>query len=161
MSGGAEERRQLAQRIAAALRARRDAAASASSGEASPSSPGALPPDLPSGSGAMDSAEHVLAQIQDALKEVKGYLVDCVAHSGGEVGGFQAALSLTGDPDVGTLIDASALSSRDGTALPPQLDDCVRGVMQGLELPAMSVGDAYKVTYDFQFESQPTKEMKR
>jgi hypothetical protein len=53
-------------------------------------------------------------------------------HSTGSAWG--GTRSLVGDPDVGTLIDASALSGTDGTALPPQFDDCVRGVMQGLEL---------------------------
>jgi hypothetical protein len=40
-------------------------------------------------------------------------------------------------------------------ALPPQFDDCVRDVMQGLELPPMNVGDAFKVIYEFRFDSPP------
>lgn len=142
---GAEDRRQLAQQIAAALRARR---AAASTGTSSATTR----PELPAGSGSMDSPEHVLAQMQAALKQVKAYVADCVKQAGTQIRGFKADLSLTGDPDIGTLIDASALTSSDGGPLPAQLDDCVRGVLQTLELPAMAVGDAFKVNYEFLFD---------
>jgi hypothetical protein len=62
---------------------------------------------------------------------------------------------LTGDPDVGTLIDASALASLQGQPLSSQLDDCVRDVMQTLELPPMAVGEAFKVNYEFTFDDEP------
>jgi hypothetical protein len=142
---GGDERRQLAERIAAALRARR-AAASASSSSV------ATRPELPAGSGSMDSPENVLAQMQNTLKQVKAYVSECVEQAGTKVSGFRADLSLTGDPDIGTLIDAKALTSTDGRPLPPQFDDCVRGVMQALELPPMGVGDEFKVNYEFQFD---------
>lgn len=147
LSGGAEERRQLAQRIAAAQAARR-AAASPSAGS---SSSRTAPPELPAGSGSMDSADQVLAQMQNALEQVKAHVTTCVDLAGVAVPGFKADLALNGDPDIGTLIDAGALMTVDGKPLPAQFDDCVRGVMQSLELPVMAVGDEFKVSYEFLF----------
>ncbi len=103
----------------------------------------------------MDSPDHVLTQMIISLKEVHDYVSACVDRSGATVPGFKAELVLTGDPDVGTLIDASALSSLQGHPLPAQLDDCVRDVMQTLELPPMALGEAYKVSYKFTFEDEP------
>jgi hypothetical protein len=147
LPGGAEDRRQLAQRIAAALAARR---ASASSGS---SSTATTRRKLPAGSEAMGSPAQVLTQMQSALKQVKSFVAECVKQAGStEIHGFKADLSLTGDPDIGTLIDASALMTPDGKPLPAQFDDCVRGVMQSLELPPMAVGDEFKVNYEFIFD---------
>ena len=153
---GADERREIAERIAAAQRARRErsgsaAAGSTGGGASSGAESAATRPELPSGSGKMDNPEHALAQMQDALQQVKGFVVECVSQSGAKIGGFTADLRLTGDPDVGTLIDASALTSTDGTALPAKFDDCVRDIMQQLELPPIATGDGFNVNYEFQF----------
>jgi hypothetical protein len=100
----------------------------------------------------MDNPEHVVSQMQSVFKQVKGYVAECVKQSGAEIKGFKAELSLTGDPDIGTLIDASALTGADGQSLPAQFDDCVRSIMQSLELPPMAVGDEFKVNYEFLFD---------
>jgi hypothetical protein len=93
--------------------------------------------------------------MQQALQEVSPFVSECVERSGVAVPGFRAGLRLTGDPDVGTLIDASALSSRDGTPLPAGFDDCVREIVQTLELPAMAVGESFQVNYEFTFRDEP------
>jgi hypothetical protein len=148
LPGGADDRRRIAQQIAAASSARRAAATAAGS-----IGSGATPPPGPStGSAAMDSPQHVMAQMLDALEQVKGYVAECAMQSDARIAGFKAALSLTGDPDIGTLIDASGLDGIDDRPLPAQFDDCVRGIMQTLELPAMAVGDEFKVDYEFTFD---------
>ncbi|MDQ3369396.1 MAG: hypothetical protein M3680_28555 [Myxococcota bacterium] len=134
-----EQREQIRARIAAA-RARRAATATAASAEA----------PTPSG-GDMQTPDQVLAQMQAAFKEVKEHVSECVARSPIKVRGFRADLALIGDPDVGTLIDASALASTDGTPLPAAFDDCVREIMQALELPPIGLGDEFKVNYVFTF----------
>lgn len=100
----------------------------------------------------MDSPDDVLEQMQEALKQVKDHVAECVKQAGPEVREFKANLSLTGDPDIGTLIDASALTTMDGKPLSARLDDCVRDVMQTLALPPMRLQDEFKVSYQFQFE---------
>jgi hypothetical protein len=64
-----------------------------------------------------------------------------------------AQLTLTGDPDVGTLIDAKQLFDHEGKALPPTLDDCLRARFQELELPPLAEGDQVEVHYPFVFSN--------
>ncbi len=99
----------------------------------------------------MQTPDQVLVQMQAAFREVKAHVSECVDRSPTKVLGFKADLALIGDPDVGTLIDASALESTDGTPLPAAFDDCVRGIMQALELPPIGLGDEFKVNYVFTF----------
>ncbi len=141
MTDARTQRRQLAERIAAA-RARR--------------APQAAPTGSAAGSAgsAMDSPEHVLAQMMASLQEVRGYVTGCVDRAGTGMRGFHAGLTLTGDADVGTLIESSELSSLDGQPLPAPLDDCVRDVLQSLALPPMALDDAFKVTYEFTFDDE-------
>jgi RNA polymerase sigma-70 factor (ECF subfamily) len=142
------QRQALADRIAIARTRRAALAAVAPASPAPASDPAAAPPP------AMDSPEHVLAQMMASLKEVRAYVSECVSHAETGTRGFNAALTLTGDPDIGTMIDASALSSLDGRPLPAPLDDCVREVLQALALPPMAIDDAFKVTYEFTFDDE-------
>lgn len=100
----------------------------------------------------MDTPENVLAQIIGTLGDVKPYVADCVKQAGGRISAFQASITLTGDPDLGTLIDAGALTSKHGSTLPTELDDCVRGVMQTLVLPPMRLEDEFRVNFMFAFD---------
>jgi hypothetical protein len=61
---------------------------------------------------------------------------------------------LSGDPDVGTLIDASALVGLDDGALPAAFDDCVRSRLQELELPPMHTGDQFKAKISFELTEE-------
>ena len=62
-----------------------------------------------------------------------------------------AELTLTGDPDVGTLIDAKELADKAGTKLPATFDDCLRTTFQSLALPPLKGGDIVTVHYPFVF----------
>ncbi|MBA3391952.1 MAG: hypothetical protein H0T89_04870 [Deltaproteobacteria bacterium] len=135
-----EQRRQLMERIAAARARRAAATAPVAPAEARPAS-----------GVDMQTPDQVLVQMQAAFREVKAHVSECVDRSPTKVLGFKADLALIGDPDVGTLIDASALESTDGTPLPAAFDDCVRGIMQALELPPIGLGDEFKVNYVFTF----------
>jgi len=64
-----------------------------------------------------------------------------------------ASLTLTGDPDIGTLIDADQLFDQHGQPLPAALDACLRARFQTLELPALAEGDKITVRYPFAFRS--------
>jgi RNA polymerase sigma factor (sigma-70 family) len=133
------ERRVLSDRIAAARARRASRPAGAAGGTAAPPS-------------AMSDADQVLAQLMSGLGEVRAFVAECQATAPTPIRVFQGQLTLTGDPDVGTLIDAAALSTRDGAPLPAAFDDCVRARMQTLALPPTAVGDAFRVTYQFDLD---------
>ena len=81
-------------------------------------------------------------------------LTDCYANAGSAVGGditVRAHLVLTGDPDIGTLIDAGQLTDPQGGTFDKGFDDCIRSTLQSIELPPLAEGDAVNVTYPFVF----------
>jgi hypothetical protein len=143
------ERRTIAELIRKAAEARRRAAAAPTPAAPASSEAGARP-SLPGG--VMNSPEDVLHQVGPALQQVTGFLEDCAKRAPG-VTGFTARLALTGDPDVGTLIDVdgSGMKGSDGGPLPPAFTDCVQDVLAELELPPMAVGDTYKLDFEFNF----------
>ena len=100
----------------------------------------------------MSNPQDVLHEVRPALDQVTGFLDECAKRSPG-IGGFKAKLALTGDPDVGTLIDidGSAMKGSDDGPLPPAFSQCVQDVLAELELPPMAVGDHYKLDFNFNF----------
>lgn len=113
-------------------------------------------PSLP----ALDASdrETLKTTLRAAMREAIPYLAHCyedalptLANPSLDV---PAHLTLTGDPDVGTLIDAAALADDKGVALPAKLDDCLRDALQKLELPPLAEGDRVEVTYPFSFRNQ-------
>jgi hypothetical protein len=99
--------------------------------------------------------------IRDAMREVIPFLAECYDKALPTLPNphleVAAHLTLTGDPDVGTLIDADQqlVDKQTGRPLPRDLDDCLRSTMQTLELPALSEGDVVTVTYPFVFDTAP------
>jgi hypothetical protein len=135
----ADERQQIASKIEFARKAHDDAPAPQPS--ASTTAP-ALEPAR------MATPEQVLAEIQALSKGMNTDIEACTKYAP-TAQGFKTEISLVGDPDIGTLIDASTpLVGDDGTPLPKPFDDCIRAAFQTLELPAMKTGDAYKVTFE-------------
>jgi hypothetical protein len=134
-----EQRRQLADRMAAASAARAARASSGGSGATSP---------------AMATPARVLDAATAALHDVNQYVAECIDRPGGvpDLPGFKAALQLTGDPDVATLIDAPALSTFDDLPLPAPLDACLRSLLLSLELPPIATGRGFAINYEFTFE---------
>ena len=60
-------------------------------------------------------------------------------------------LTLTSDPDVGTIIDAHQISDDQGRPLLATFDDCLRDTIQQLALPPIADGGTIEVTYPLTF----------
>jgi hypothetical protein len=144
-----DERKQLAERIAnaQASRARGDGRAAVHA-PAAPSLPPAatLDPDNPEGT---------KTTIRTAMREVIPLLSDCYVKAipslKTDETKVMAKLTLTGDPDIGTLIDAHEVRDGDGNPLPPAFDDCLRDTMQNIALPPLEGGGTLEVHYPFVF----------
>ncbi len=109
------------------------------------------PPRLPEGSATADdtmaTAQQVLAQLQAVTDDIRSDVAAC-SKLPPDVKGFKTQITLTGDADIGTLIDApSAGVADDGKPLPKAFDECVREHLQLLELPPIATGNAF--TADF------------
>jgi hypothetical protein len=143
----AEERKQLDQRLEAAQRAR------ATAPHAAPK-----PPSLPAGSdgSGTNDLDHIATNVLDALKEAIPFLADCYkanAPASAKHGlTVRAAMTLTTDPDIGTVIDADQIFDDNHQPLDRKLDDCLRNTMQTLQLPPLEDGQTAKVEYSFRFE---------
>ena len=135
-----EERKQTADRIAAAHAAR-----VASSTTPRPSLP--APDKLDS-----HDLDHVSTTVQQAMKEAIPFLAECYKQHGHGAMTAAAMMTLTGDPDIGTVIDADQITGDDGKPIEPKLDDCLRGTMQTLALPPLTEGDKIKIKYTFKFD---------
>lgn len=61
-------------------------------------------------------------------------------------------MTLTGDPDVGTLIDAGELRDQNGKPLDPELDNCLRTTLGSLELPPLPSANPVHIQYSFRFD---------
>ena len=141
-----EERKQLDQRLEAAHRAR------GAMPHAAPK-----PPSLPAGSdGSGTDLDHVATNVMDALKEAIPFLAECYkanapasARRGLTV---RAAMTLTTDPDIGTVIDADQIFDDNHQPIDKKLDDCLRNTMQTLQLPPLEDGQTAKVEYSFRFD---------
>lgn len=98
--------------------------------------------------------------IRGAMQEVLPFLGDCYGDARATVLSadhleIRAHFTLTGDPDIGTVIDANQLFDENKHALPSKLDDCIRGTLQTLELPPLGDGDTIEVDYPLVFSDAP------
>jgi RNA polymerase sigma-70 factor (ECF subfamily) len=153
----ADERRELAAHIAAAQAARKTAPAPRRSalGSSDSTDQGSF------GSGHEGDMDKDV--IRGAMQEVLPFLADCYGDARAttlkadhlEV---RAHFTLTGDPDIGTVIDAKQLVDDHDHALPTKLDDCIRGTLQTLELPPLGDGDTIEVDYPLAFSDAPPPE---
>jgi hypothetical protein len=139
------ERQRVVERIAAAQSAHQSAATKA--------------PSLAAEDPPADLDKEV---IRTAMREVLPFIQECYEAALPTLKSpdldLHAHLVLTGDPDVGTLIDADKLNDGNGVALPAKLDDCLRSTFQTLELPPIGEGDRIDVDYPFVFRQagEPT-----
>jgi hypothetical protein len=146
-----EERKQLADRIAAAQAARK----SQPSGGAAISAPPAprLPDNLPE-----EETKISKTQIRDAMREVIPIVSECYEAAIPTLPDpnieITAKMTLTGDPDIGTVIDADQIFYKDGSPLPAKFDDCLRTTFMSLALPPLAEGDKIEVHYPFRFATQ-------
>ncbi len=98
--------------------------------------------------------------IRGAMQEVLPFLADCYGDARATALSadhleIRAHFTLTGDPDIGTVIDANQLFDENKHALPSKLDDCIRGTLQTLELPPLGDGDTIEVDYPLLFSDEP------
>ena len=146
-----DARRQLGERIAAAQAARKSALGSTAPPATAP--PATAPRDSRALSG--DQVETMKTPILDALRETMPFVRECLDKEPGSATksdfSIQGNLMLTGDPDIGTLVDADKLTDEFDQPLPAALDDCLRGALQGIELPPLREGDKMHVKYVYKF----------
>jgi hypothetical protein len=135
-----DERRAIADRIAAAQAAR----------GATRAAPRPQLPDQPENRGTIEAAD-----IQTAVRAMIPHIAECYEAALPQLGDGKltvvANMTLTGDPDVGTLVDAKELSADTGKPLPASFDDCVRSTLQLIALPPLKEGDKVDVRYPFTF----------
>ena len=98
--------------------------------------------------------------IRGAMQEVLPFLGDCYSDARAATLSadhleIRAHFTLTGDPDIGTVIDANRLFDDKKHALPSKLDDCIRSTLQTLELPPLGDGDTIEVDYPLMFSDGP------
>src|SRR3569623_910404 len=150
----ADQRRELAAHIAAAQAARKTArpAHHSALGSAESADQGSF------GSGHEGQMDKDV--IRGAMREVIPYLADCYSEARGTTLSadhleIRASFTLTGDPDIGTVIDAKQLVDDSKHALPTKLDDCLSEKLQTLELPPLGDGDTIDVYYPLVFADGP------
>jgi hypothetical protein len=139
----AEERARIAEQIERARSARAAIHAPA-------------PPSLPRAQLDPKDLDSFKTTLRDAMHEVLPLLAECYTAARPRLDGSQlvvkAHLSLVGDPDVGTLIDADRLAAT--VELPRELDACLRDTLQKLELPPLAEGDKLTLTYPLVFRDE-------
>jgi RNA polymerase sigma-70 factor (ECF subfamily) len=151
--GSPEERRALAGRIATA-QANRKAERTAHHSSMGPS-------DSTGGQNAGSGHEGDMDRdtLRGAMHEVLPFLTDCYAAARPKMATdhilVRAHFTLTGDPDIGTVIDAKQLADENSHAVPADFDDCVRSTIQTLELPPLADGDTIEVDYPLMFSDGP------
>ena len=137
----ADERQQLADRIANAHAAR--AAIHA-----------APVPRLPESE---DASETPISktEIRSAMRELIPFITACYETAIPTLStpdiSVLASLTLIGDPDVGTIVDAHELADKTGQPIPAAFDDCLRNTFQLMALPPLAEGDKIEVRYPFEF----------
>jgi len=142
------ERREVADRIASAQASRAHSSTPA--------------PRLPPITGTFASSDPgtMKQTVRGAMREVVAHLFSCYESSlstrGRKTLAIVAHLTLTGDPDIGTLIDAPQLFDDQGAPLPSKLDDCLRDTLQSLELPPLAEGDHVDLDYPITFRPAET-----
>lgn len=139
-----DERARLAELIAKA-RARRPAGASAS---------GPAPAQGPRPELAGSDVTLVRTTMKEAMREIIPILADCYDKAGEKVPAeikVVADLTLTGDPDIGTIIDTNGIADGDGEPLEPGFDLCLKDALVEIQMPPLSEGGEVKVTYPLRF----------
>lgn len=139
------DRQAVADRIASARAAR---------AQQTPRPPPSLPgePDTSADGDTSHDLERVGPKLRSALDEAIPFLAEC--YRTGSVKLRQAAvqLTLTADPDVGTLIGADQLVDPDGKPLDAELDSCLRTTFSSLLLPALDATRDLHLQYSFKFD---------
>jgi hypothetical protein len=112
------------------------------------------PPSLPAESGAPGDGdshdlERAAPKLKVALAEAIPFLAECYKTAPVKQRRPAVLLTLTGAPDVGTLIAADELTDPDGKPLDADLAGCLRTTLGSLELPALDATGDLHLKYSF------------
>jgi len=146
-----EDRRRLADQIATAQAAR----TGSSPGGAAAIHAREAPPRLPTTTLDPEHPDEMKTTIRSAMREAIPLLADCysaaIPNLTDDETRIAAKLTLTSDPDIGTVIDAHQIADDQGRPLLASFDDCLRTTFQQLALPPIENGGTLEVTYPFVF----------
>ena len=138
-----EERKQLGAQIAAAIHKAREARAAQARAAGS-----AVADDDP-----VIPLEAVGPELKDALTAAIPILAECFAHAGiTDPRTAVAQMTMTSDPDLGTVIDTADVLGPDGKKLAPSLDTCLRDTIDSLALPPLGQPGKLQLQYSFRFD---------
>lgn len=105
-----------------------------------------------------EDRQAITAAVDDALPSVMPLLQACYDRARPELARAdftsEVDLTLIGDPDIGTRIDADVLLDP-RNRLPRAFVDCLRSELQLLELPPLADGEHVTLTYPFAFPPVP------
>ncbi|MEP6859775.1 MAG: hypothetical protein ABJE66_04090 [Deltaproteobacteria bacterium] len=138
-----EDRKQLGEKIAAAVREAREARAAQarSAGTAVADEDPVIP------------LESVGPELADALTAAIPILAECFQHAGiTDPRTAVAQMTMTSDPDLGTVIDTADVLGPDGKKLGPTLDTCLRDSIDSLALPPLGQPGKLQIQYSFKFD---------
>ena len=143
LADAAERERVMAAIVQARARRRAAASSGAAAGPAGP------PPSLPEPEMSKDD-------IKDGVHAIAPLLAECYdqARDRGPVPHrtvIRAEVKVTGEPDVGSLIESADLSSEDGGLADPAFAECLHETMMSVELPPLPDGGVITFTYPFVF----------
>lgn len=133
-----EARKQLGEQIKAARARARANAPAGGSGRASDD---------------MIELEAVAAPVKEAMFQSIPLLADCYKDRPAGERTAIARMTLTSDPELGTVIDTDAIKDAGDKPLDPKLEDCLRETIDTLGLPPLdSVGGKLQLQYSFRFD---------
>ena len=96
--------------------------------------------------------EDVAAPLKSKLEEALPLLAECYAKREGTLEAM-AQMTLTSDPELGTVIDTEAIKDSAGQPLEPSLDTCLRDAIDSLALPPLGPrGGKLPLQYTFKSE---------
>jgi hypothetical protein len=112
-------------------------------------------PSLPSGEpDTSHDLEHASPRLKVALQQAIGFLAECYKTAPITNRRPAVQMTLTGDPDVGTLISADQLIDPEGKPIDPELEGCLRITLSSLELPPLgNTGDLH-LQYSFRLDGE-------
>ena len=138
-----EERKQLGEKIATAVHKAREARAAQAKAAGT-----AVADDDP-----IIPLEAVGPELKDSLTAAIPILAECFQHAGiTDPHTAVAQMTMTSDPDLGTVIDTADILGPDGKKLGPTLDTCLRDSIDSLALPPLGQPGKLQLQYSFKFD---------
>jgi hypothetical protein len=134
-----DDRRRLGEQIAAARQRARAAEPSTATGSADDD---------------FIPVEQVGKPLKDGLTAAIHLLADCYPQQpgGDAMRDATALMTMTSDPELGTVIDTDEIKDAAGNPVAPKLDECLRDTIDSLALPPLGKRGKVHVQYTFKFD---------